>query len=690
MAVKEKLHETKVILIPWTICAALYCGMRFIESMFFGTGTGIYTLYAGLVLLAAACIITFAFPPTSYKSFIICAASQIMFIVVGAYQQELSLYFFLMLILVCVVSLTKNFKVMAQYLIFSIILNFAVLIFLAPRLVWLNHFRFFIQFSVYVYCSLLMLIQTFNVIRKETHAERTLSAFSSLLGKTPNYMLITDSKTRVRYISEPMVKFSHYSRKEFAIGQPLIDLFPDKALKLMFADILDTEGFIETVMTINIEKEERHYKVIADRLGDNDGIFIDISDITPFINAKKNSEEAQSRAEAANAIKSRFLANMSHEIRTPMNAIVGIAQIQLQRADLSADCREAFDKINNSSSNLLGIINDILDMSKIETGKLELSPVEYDIPSLINDTVQLNLVRIGSKPLEFILDINENLPTRLIGDELRLKQILNNLLSNAIKYTNKGFVKLSVNHSADGENVTLRFIVKDSGQGMKREDMEKLFSEYLRFNIDANRSTEGTGLGLNITKALVEMMDGMIAVKSEYGTGSTFAVKVKQKAVPCHPLGSELAAQLRNFKFESSTSKMQEIVRQPMPYGKVLVVDDLETNLYVARGLLEPYELNIETVKSGFAAIDLIKKGHIYDIIFMDHMMPEIDGIETTAKIRELGYKGVIVALTANALAGNEDMFKQKGFNDFISKPIDISHLDLCLNKYIRGPHSDN
>jgi CheY-like chemotaxis protein/HPt (histidine-containing phosphotransfer) domain-containing protein/anti-sigma regulatory factor (Ser/Thr protein kinase) len=302
------------------------------------------------------------------------------------------------------------------------------------------------------------------------------------------------------------------------------------------------------------------------------------------------------------------------------------------------------------------------------------------------------MMRYETKSLEFVLDVNENLPLLLIGDELRIKQILSNLLSNAFKYTEKGTVKLTVyDEPADPENPskkTLVFIVSDTGQGMTPDQIEKLGTEYSRFNLEANRETEGTGLGMNITRNLIQLLNGSLSVESTPGTGSTFTVRLPQECAGSAVIGKEMAGNLMRLNLDNSV-KMRafQINREYMPYGRVLIVDDVETNLYVARGLLSPYGLTVETVLSGFEAIDKIKEGSVYDIIFMDHMMPRMDGIEAAKIIRNLGYSKPVVALTANALAGQAAIFMENGFDDFISKPIDTRQLNMVLNKLIRDKY---
>ena len=437
--------------------------------------------------------------------------------------------------------------------------------------------------------------------------------------------------------------------------------------------------------------EYSYYRASGETVRDEEGAAVRVAgaliDITEAKNILFETERHQAEAEAANKAKSSFLSTMSHEIRTPMNAILGITEIQLQDESLGQDTKIALEKIYTSGDLLLGIINDILDLSKIEAGKLELIIDKYSIASLISDTAQLNMMRIGSKPIKFELHIDENVPAYLMGDELRVKQILNNLLSNAFKYTAEGAVTLTVSSGAaeSADKKTLIVNVSDTGQGMTKEQIDKLFDEYSRFNAETNRTTEGTGLGMSITNNLIHMMNGEITVESEPGKGSTFTVHLPQAASGDETLGREMAENLQQFRTSNKGQmKRVQISREPMPYGSVLIVDDVETNIYVAKGLMSPYGLKIDSADSGFNAIDKIKRGGVYDIVFMDHMMPIMDGIEATQKIRDMGYTQPIVALTANAVAGQADMFLGSGFDDYISKPIDIRQLNSVLNKLIR------
>jgi PAS domain S-box-containing protein len=412
------------------------------------------------------------------------------------------------------------------------------------------------------------------------------------------------------------------------------------------------------------------------------GYVRDLRELKAMVAEMRRAEVAEESSKA----KSDFLAKMSHEIRTPMNAILGITEIQLQDSTLSLTVREALERIYSSGDLLLGIINDILDLSKIEAGKLELVNEKYDIASLIHDIVKLNKIRYESKPIEFFLEVSEKIPTLLLGDELRIKQILNNLLSNAFKYTNEGRIDLAfLTEPLDDKSITLVIRVSDTGQGMTAEQVKKLGEKFSRFNMEANRKTEGTGLGMNITRNLVKMMKGNISVESIPGMGSTFTVYLPQECADSKPIGEELADNLMKLNLKN-TAKLRnlQVKQEYMPYGSVLVVDDIETNLYVARGLMAPYGLKIDTVLSGFEAVDKIREGSVYDIIFMDHMMPKMDGIEATKLIRSLEYTRPVVALTANAISGQAEMFLNNGFDDFISKPIDIRQLNAVLNRLIR------
>ncbi|MCL2827074.1 MAG: ATP-binding protein, partial [Eggerthellaceae bacterium] len=394
---------------------------------------------------------------------------------------------------------------------------------------------------------------------------------------------------------------------------------------------------------------------------------------------------------SANRAKSAFLANMSHEMRTPLNVVVGLSDLYMDAEGTPTDVLEDLKKINTAGSILLSIVNDVLDISKIEAGKFELEPMRYSTASLLNDIITLNMVRIGDKPIAFYVDIDETIPSELLGDELRLKQLFNNLLSNAFKYTQEGSVTLKVSAEKDGsDGLMLALSVSDTGIGIRPEDVEKLFTDYNQVDTRANRKIEGTGLGLSIAKRLVELMGGRISVESEYGKGSTFTAKVKQVSVSDKPLGKEVAENLRTFHYlDDKKHASSKLVRANMGYARVLVVDDLQTNLYVAEGMLKKYQMQIDCVTSGQAALERIACGKpVYDAIFLDHMMPGMDGIETAEKIRALGTSYAqsipIISLTANAVAGAERMFLNSGFQAFLSKPIDILKLDAVLQVWVR------
>jgi signal transduction histidine kinase/CheY-like chemotaxis protein len=424
-----------------------------------------------------------------------------------------------------------------------------------------------------------------------------------------------------------------------------------------------------------------------------------IAAITAYVFIRKSFREAallKEIAESNSRAKSDFLANMSHEMRTPMNVIVGLTGLLLEEEE-PVNIKETLKKINTAGNTLMGLINDVLDISKVEAGKMELMPVKYDMSSVLNDIITLNTIRIADKPITFKLDIDENLSCSLIGDDLRIKQILNNLLSNAFKYTEKGTVILGAScrqeAAQDGsscESVWVTFYVSDSGIGIRKEDMAKLFTDYNQVDTKANRKIEGTGLGLSITKKIAELMDGEISVESEFGKGSTFRVRIRQGFVTNRTIGKETVENLSAFRYSNRKNLAQEkLVRSDLSHARVLVVDDFPTNLDVAAGMLRKYKMKVDCVLSGQKAIDLIAAGEpVYDAVFMDHMMPGMDGIEATVKIRaldtEYAKKIPIIALTANVVAGSEQMFLENGFNAFLPKPFNVISLDSVIQRWVK------
>lgn len=397
---------------------------------------------------------------------------------------------------------------------------------------------------------------------------------------------------------------------------------------------------------------------------------------------RKKLMEHEKELLAANHAKSTFLANMSHEIRTPINGIIGMDTMLLRECEDNETLREYGRNIQSASQALLSIVNDILDISKIESGKLEIIPVEYDLFSVLNDCYNMTASRAAEKGLEFSISINPFMPCGLYGDEVRVRQIINNLLSNAVKYTNEGRVQLNIDYEGKGDAfMVLVITVKDTGIGIKKEDIGRLFESFTRVDEKKNRNIEGTGLGLNLTRNLVEMMNGEISVSSVYGQGSTFQARIQQRIRNHEPIGDFTKRYREQMERENLETELVYA-----PDARVLVVDDVPMNLLVAKGLLKYTSVMVDTAESGMDALDKIQKDK-YDLIFMDHLMPVMDGVECFHRIKKMknhpNITTPVIILTANAILGARDEYLQAGFADYLSKPIQEKELNTILLKYL-------
>ncbi|MCR5675419.1 MAG: response regulator [Lachnospiraceae bacterium] len=390
-----------------------------------------------------------------------------------------------------------------------------------------------------------------------------------------------------------------------------------------------------------------------------------------------------SATEAANKAKSTFLSNMSHEIRTPINAILGMNEMILRESS-EENILEYSESVRTAGQSLLGLVNDILDFSRIEAGKLEIVPVDYDLSSVLNDLVLMVRSRADEKGLTLKLDFDRDTPKRLHGDEVRIKQAVTNILTNAVKYTEKGGITFTVGFERvpdDEESVQIRVAVRDTGIGIRQEDMEKLFSEFERIEEGRNRYVEGTGLGMSITVSLLEMMGSSLQVESEYGKGSTFSFSLRQRVISWEPLGDYGAS------FREHLMKRREYrERFTAEDARVLVVDDNLMNLTVFKALVGKTLIKVDTADSGGAGLALARKKK-YDLIFLDHMMPEKDGIETLQELKA-GTDGPnartpVVCLTANAISGSREIYLSAGFDDYLTKPINADLLEKLLMQYL-------
>ncbi len=465
-----------------------------------------------------------------------------------------------------------------------------------------------------------------------------------------------------------------------------VSIFRDLGNSAIGKHVDELGDFPQEILGYDVKEEfflngcfyQSHTRQILDKFGKNSGYVVLILDVTETRNYIEEIKRVQEQAEQANIAKSAFLANMSHEIRTPMNAIIGLSDIIMEESRGRKVYEYACD-IKSSSRNLLALINDILDLSKVEAGKMELVPVEYHVKTLVNEVLNMMDVVASQHGLMMESEFDMSIPCRYLGDEGRIKQILINILNNGLKFTEKGHVRISV-AGMPGETDDMEILVfriTDTGCGIREEDIEGIFENFRQVDSKRNRSVEGTGLGLSITKHYINLMKGTIRVESVYGEGSTFIVEIPQKIMDRRPL-SEVPER----------TAQEEDILEPLSVKDctVLVVDDNMINRKVARLRLQVYGFEIDEADNGPAAIELVRNKR-YDIIFMDHMMPKMDGLEAASIIRkdcgENGRLPIMIALTANAMEGVREKFLASGFQDFITKPLEIRPMHAALLKWV-------
>ncbi|MDR1217977.1 MAG: response regulator [Treponema sp.] len=593
----------------------------------------------------------------------------IIYITASFFMSSFTYFFSVYLAILCMGAVYNNLRRLLQFIIISAVINIALVYFRMP----LSHLGIFAASSEIIVHSVLSFFSSamiYMITRfasdKNGDSIKAEDTFRTLMETTSNKTVILDEFNHVTYISRAMSEFAGIVDTKAYIGKPFLDLFEDASVKLMLGEVIKTMGAFEDMREVKQDGNVYYFKIVSNKLlGTTKGRFLDITDVTQVVMAKME-------AESASRMKSALFANMSHEIRTPMNAIIDMNEL-IRVDNLDAVQRAYFEDIKKMSKALLATINEALDFSKIEAGKLNLVPVHFNARLLFDSIYSLNRFLAESKGLELKKEFDSAIPETLYGDETYIRQIATNLLSNAIKYTQRGFVRFCMKKGACYGMQYLVIEVEDTGVGIEEDDIPKLFDNFRQFEDIKNSGLMGTGLGLAITKNLIDIMGGSIEVKSQCGRGSVFTAQI--------PLVKGDASKVKN------DSDIPPFVTAQENAVSALVVDDMEVNRTDAYAFLGKYKIQPDLAKSGEEAIRFIEKkakeGQPYDIVFMDYMMPEMDGVEIVKRMRDMGFAMPVIAFTASAFVGAREFLLNSGMDDFISKPVDARALNAVLLKWL-------
>lgn len=508
-------------------------------------------------------------------------------------------------------------------------------------------------------------------VKKKNRIDRSNIA-SYIDNSTEVYMLVCDEDFRIRLASQSAIKFmSLKSDEKYTIGD-LFDL-DEKCYR-----ISDESARYDAVCTRNGIKCNLGLELIKDDFNDFIGYIVSVTDMTEKMAYISEIEEAKRSADRANASKSSFLASMSHEIRTPLNAVLGIDEMILRESDVE-EIHKLAGSIMDAGKSLLAIIDDILDFSKIESGKMSIIDVDYDYSQAVRELYSIVSYRAKKKGLDLIFDIDTNIPKRLRGDELRVRQILINIINNAVKYTNLGWVKVSASCEwINSERIELVVSVEDTGIGIRKEELPTLFEKFKRLDENVNYKVEGTGLGLSIVYGLLEMMGGNVEVKSVYQRGSKFIVRIPQIVVDKEPIG------VFNMEYSKERKEYKESFKAPR--ARILVVDDNQINLRIVEGLLKQTSIQIDKKTNGYDCLEAVKNNK-YDLILLDYMMSQMDGMEVLNRLKamenNMSKEAHVIALTANAVVGAKEEYIGHGFDDYLAKPIDVKELECVIRTHL-------